>query len=192
MKPRSRPFKKRDNKLRLAFIQNKDYGKDFIGTVPADEEGRWDLYLLFRILLSEWINPRYEKNEETGKYEETVPVSIVEELENRGYDIRTLYFEIEKQNKEEPYEKRANKIGFRWGSVPDTNHKKWMSISEQVAFNIIKKKRVNVLLLDGCDTLEQYNHSVDLIEIPKDDREKYHLSQREFETLKERLGNGEN
>ena len=47
MKPRKRPFR-RDNKLKLAFIKDsREYGNDFIGIVPEDENNRCDLYFLF-------------------------------------------------------------------------------------------------------------------------------------------------
>lgn len=55
----------------------------------------------------------------------------------------------------------------------------------QKALEIIKQKQVCVYLLNGCDTVEQYNNTMDLFEIPKKDRHKYHLTKEEFNLLKE-------
>ena len=82
MKPRKREFK-RDNKLKLAYIKDSlKYGNDIIGIVPKSEKQRADLHLLFYTFFYAKI---YE-----GK-------TLVEELKERGYDIETIYFEIEKK-----------------------------------------------------------------------------------------------
>ena len=52
------------------------------------------------------------------------------------------------------------------------------------ALEIIREKRVCVYLLDGCDNVEQYNNSIDLFEIPKKNKDKYHLTQTEYDLLK--------
>ena len=80
---------KQDNRLRLAFIDNKEFGRDVFGTIPKGEQGRWDLYLLFY----------YFCNEHTfgvNKGER----SLIKELEARGYDPSTIYFEIAKTKDE--------------------------------------------------------------------------------------------
>lgn len=98
MKPRKRKFK-RDNKLKFAYIKNHyDLGSDFIGTIPKGESGRWDIYFLFYFFLNRPIHDK-EYNRETKQWEE--PPTFIKELENRGYDISTIYFEIEKKEVKE-------------------------------------------------------------------------------------------
>lgn len=80
---------KQDNRLRLAFIDNKEYGRDIFGTVPKGEQGRWDLYLLFNYFCGEHVFG-VNKGER----------SLVKELESRGYDPSTIYFEITKTKDE--------------------------------------------------------------------------------------------
>lgn len=94
MKPRKRPFKQ-DNKLKMAYIKDhKEYGNDFIGTVPIGSVTQCDLYLLFNIFLHRPIGPgKWDKE----KKEWVTPPTLIEELEKRGYDISTLYFEIKKK-----------------------------------------------------------------------------------------------
>ena len=83
-KARKRVFKQ-DDRLKLAFIENREYGRDVFGTIPAGERGRWDLYLLFYYFCSK--HPfGVNKGEKT----------LLEQLEERGYDLSTLYFEIRK------------------------------------------------------------------------------------------------
>lgn len=52
---------------------------------------------------------------------------------------------------------------------------------------IIKEKEVCIYLFTGCDNVKQYNNSMDLFEMPKKDRHKYHLTQEQFDLLKEVL-----
>ena len=85
MKPRKREFK-RDNKLKFAYIKDHwEWGNDFIGIVPESEKQRSDLYLLFYTFISLKVHE--------GR-------SLVDELKHRGYDIETIYFEIEKKKEE--------------------------------------------------------------------------------------------
>lgn len=97
MKPRKKVFK-RDNKLKFAYIKNsRKLGNDFFGTIPTNESGRWDLYLLFTHFCSTPIRPK-EWDRENKKWIEYP--SLMQELKNRGYDIETVYFEIEKKKEE--------------------------------------------------------------------------------------------
>lgn len=85
MKPRKRDFKQ-DDKLKFCYIEgHKGYGSDFIGVSPKGERGNWDVYVLFDLFMQTPINK--SKN-------------LMEELEKRGYDIETVYFEIEKKKEE--------------------------------------------------------------------------------------------
>lgn len=52
------------------------------------------------------------------------------------------------------------------------------------ALEIIKQKEVCIYLLNECDTVEQYNNSMDLFDISKKDRHKYHLTKEEYDLLK--------
>ena len=87
---------KRDNKLKLHF--NKKLN-DIEGMLPLSEtQGRWDIYLLFLYFIN--LKPIYN----------TEGLSLIQELENRGYDLKTIKFSIEKaQEKVEPI---ANKISI--------------------------------------------------------------------------------
>lgn len=97
MKPRKRRFKQ-DNKLKLAYIKDhSEFGNDFMGIVPKGEEGRWDLNLLFYQFLKRPIQ-QSEWDRENKCYIEYP--SLIDELEKRGYDKTTLYFEIEKKKEE--------------------------------------------------------------------------------------------
>jgi hypothetical protein len=85
----------RDNKLKLHY--NKEIN-DIEGTLPLSEnEGRWDLYLLFYHFIS--LKGLREKDK-----------SLLNELEERGYDLTTINFSIEKADKD--YKKIANNIGM--------------------------------------------------------------------------------
>ena len=87
---------KRDNKLKLWY--NKKL-KDIQGMLPLSEnEGRWDIYLLFLFFCN--IRP-YD-----------TPNNLLEELEERGYDITTLKFSVAKQEGE--YENCAKRIGMHF------------------------------------------------------------------------------
>lgn len=98
MKPRKRVFK-RDNKLKFAYIKNhSDLGSDFFGTIPTSESRRWDLYLLFNAFCTQ---PHRPKEWDREKKEWIEYPSLMEELKNRGYDIETVYFEIEKKKENE-------------------------------------------------------------------------------------------
>lgn len=86
---------KRDNKLKLHY--NKKI-KDIEGFLPLSEnQGRWDIYLLFYHFISLKGLNGSDKN-------------LLQELEERGYDITTINFSIEKAK--ENYQKIANKIGM--------------------------------------------------------------------------------
>ena len=60
----------------------KEYGNDIYGIVPKGEWQRADLYLLFNTFMHTTV---FE-----GR-------TLIEELEARGYDKETIYFEIEKK-----------------------------------------------------------------------------------------------
>lgn len=108
MKPRKRKFK-RDNKLKLAYVkEHPEFGSDFMGIVPLDEPRRWDLYLLFSHFLYTPIAPKEYDTEKKIFIEHP---SLIQELKNRGYDVETLYFEIEKQG--EPKENDTSLVKFR-------------------------------------------------------------------------------
>lgn len=93
MKPRKRIFKQND-KLKLAYIvDHPEFGSDFIGTTPNGRP-RADLYYLFYSLLR---TPIGEKKWDPEKESFVFPPSFIEELESRGYDPKTIYFEIEKK-----------------------------------------------------------------------------------------------
>lgn len=113
-KPRKKGFGEQDNRLRLAYqemgkysnseevpqeLRGKPFG-DIIGIVPKDEKRRWDLYFLFDFFLRRPIhNDEWDRNKECIiKYP-----CFLEELENRGYDVKTIYFEISKRNKRKKY-----------------------------------------------------------------------------------------
>lgn len=98
MKPRKQKFKQ-DNKLKFCYTKNnKEFGSDFMGIVPKGELGRWDLYLLFLIFLKRPIaNDEWDK--ETKKWIKAP--TFIEELEKRGYDKTTIYFEIEKKKEQQ-------------------------------------------------------------------------------------------
>ena len=82
MKPRKREFK-RDNKLKLAYIKDSPkWDNDIIGIVPKSKNQNADLYLLFYVFLNLEV------------YEDR---TLIEELKRRGYDIETIYFEIEEK-----------------------------------------------------------------------------------------------
>lgn len=97
MKARKRAFKQ-DNKLKFAYIKDsREFGNDFYGIIPKGEEGRWDLYLLFLHFLKTPIErDKWDKE----KKEWIKAPTFIEELEKRGYDKTTIYFEIEKKVKE--------------------------------------------------------------------------------------------
>jgi len=97
MKPRKRGFKP-SNKMKFAYIENNpDLGNDFFGIVPENSKGRWDLFLLFDLFLNRPIRNREWDKE---KKEWIDYPTFIEELEKRGYDPKTIYFEIEKKNEE--------------------------------------------------------------------------------------------
>ena len=111
--PRKEGFKQ-DNRLRLAYqemgrysfnketpqeLRGKPYG-DIIGIVPIDEERRWDLYLLFNMLLN---RPIHEHTWDKDKNCFIEYPCLLQELENRGYDVKTIYFEISKKDKRKKY-----------------------------------------------------------------------------------------
>lgn len=77
---------KQDNRLKLHF--NKKLN-DIEGCVPLGSTGRWDINLLFYHFLTRKIEPENH--------------SLIDELQNRGYDIRTLKFEIAKQEENSDY-----------------------------------------------------------------------------------------
>lgn len=85
----------RDNKLKLYFNKEKN---DIEGMLPLSEtEGRWDIYLLFFHFLS--LKP----------VNDTEGLTLVQELEKRGYDLRTINFSIEKaQGQIEPIANRLS------------------------------------------------------------------------------------
>ena len=88
MKPRKRKFK-RDDKLKLAYIKgNRDAGNDIIGSIPMSEASKADLHFLFNVFAIQRIHFC------DGR-------TFVQELERRGYDIETIYFEIEKKKEKE-------------------------------------------------------------------------------------------
>lgn len=72
---------------------------------------------------------------------------------------------------------------------------KWVRVTSGIdiiesaleVLEIIKKKEVCIYLLNGSDTVKQYNNSIDLFDISKKNRYKYHLSQKEFVLLKKVL-----
>lgn len=77
---------KQDNRLKLHF--NKKIN-DIEGCVPLGSEGRWDINLLFYHFLNRKIEPENH--------------SLFDELQKRGYDIKTVKFEISKQEKNGDY-----------------------------------------------------------------------------------------
>jgi len=92
---------KRDNKLKLHY--NKKIN-DIEGMLPLSEtRGRWDVYLLFYHFIS-------RKASDNNK-------NLIEELEERGYDLTSLKFSIEKAT--DGYTPVAHKIGMHF--KPDFN-----------------------------------------------------------------------
>jgi len=92
---------KRDNKLKLHF--NKKIN-DIEGMLPLSETGgRWDIYLLFYHFIS-------QKASDNNK-------NLIEELEERGYDLTSLKFSVEKAT--DGYTPVAHKIGMHF--KPDFN-----------------------------------------------------------------------
>ena len=77
---------KQDNRLKLHF--NKKIN-DIEGCVPLGSTGRWDINLLFYHFLNRKIEPENH--------------SLIDELQKRGYDIRTIKFEIAKQEENSDY-----------------------------------------------------------------------------------------
>lgn len=139
--------------------------------------------------LPEKFNELSEIIDQTGKSDVT-PVQAYWKLDHTiCMNEKNLKFNID--NKDDP-ELYVNGEGY---DPIDTDCK---SMNEAIncletieaalkALEIIKKKEVCVYLLDGCDNVEQYNNSMDLFEIPKKDRYKYHLTQEEYGLLKEAL-----
>ena len=72
----------RDEKLRLYYENN-----DIHGMLPISEERKWDVFLLFYV----FTQAKLKNNN----------CSLVKELMNRGYDIRTINFSIEKLKEDE-------------------------------------------------------------------------------------------
>ncbi len=77
---------KQDNRLKLHFNKNLN---DIEGCVPLGSTGRWDINLLFYHFLNRKIEPENH--------------SLFDELQKRGYDIRTVKFEIAKQTENSDY-----------------------------------------------------------------------------------------
>ena len=183
MKPRKKDFKQ-DNKLKLAYkdmgfysnhpgngkLAGKPMG-DFIGIVPLDEEGRWDLYLLFSLFLSQPIHPsEFRYNEVTKKTERIDYPPLIEELEKRGYDPKTIYFEIEKQGLNYTHDGIMS-YGYSCGDIKTTlfeEFEKFLGLFNFIRLKVQSKKRP----------------------IYKDLKNEYHLvfSEKEFAYLKEKLG----
>lgn len=77
-------FRKTD-KLRLAYIKgSKTFEDQLVGSTPQ-KHGKSDLAFLFHVFA---IEPMRD-----GR-------TFVEELKERGYDIETIYFEIERKQDE--------------------------------------------------------------------------------------------
>lgn len=206
--PRKKGFKQ-DNRLRLAYqemgrylknkevpqeLRGKPYG-DIIGIIPEDEERRWDLYLLFNMLLN---RPIKDDEFDRDKKEWVKYPCLLQELENRGYDVKTIYFEIAKRNKKRKYIPYKNYLryneNFNFDSKTDQKKLK--------ALEIIKKKEVDIHFLLTClntpiidlklqtisieKQLEMYNSSVinHSTFVPDTSR---CLNKEEFELLKEVL-----
>lgn len=74
------------NKLKLQFNKKTN---DLTCSLPSTEERKWDANYLFMKFL--YAN------------KDKLETSFIEELQKRGYDIRTLKFEIEKQSKDDNY-----------------------------------------------------------------------------------------
>lgn len=79
------------NKLKIRYDKRK---KDIVGQTTFYATDKTDIYLMFYHLL--YLKEREEKN------------CLIEELQDRGYDIRTLNFSIEKQSKEDNF--KFNKV----------------------------------------------------------------------------------
>ena len=185
MKPRKRDFE-RDNKLKLAYkdmgfySNNPGNGKlagkpmgDFIGVVPLDEEGRWDLNLLFSLFLSKPIHSSdYRYNEVTKKIEKIDYPPLIEELEKRGYDPKTIYFEIEKQGPNYTHDGIPDH-NYSCGDIRTTLFEEFERFLD--VFNIIRRKIIS------------RKKSLNFYEDCKDD---YHLvfNEKEFAYLEGKLG----
>lgn len=68
---------------KLEFMYDSEVN-DFIGNLPEDREGNWDVYLLFAFFLG--YRPR-----QTNK-------NLISELDERGYDLSTISFSISQKN----------------------------------------------------------------------------------------------
>lgn len=190
MKPRKRRFIKRDNRLRLAYqemgvyedgeytpkeLVGKTYG-DIIGIIPTDEEGRWDIYLLFNMFVSRPIADSKWDNKLKKMIEYP---SLIKELENRGYDPRTIYFEIEKRNPKKEYRPIADKFGIG-GLRNPINDSKLRDYKRLKALDIIKKKDIDLIKLKYHASYEEYEIAY-ILDHPRGN----HITKQEFDLLKE-------
>lgn len=68
---------------KLEFMYDSEVN-DFIGNLPEDRQGNWDVYLLFTFFLG-------YRTRQTNK-------NLISELDERGYDLSTISFSISQKN----------------------------------------------------------------------------------------------
>lgn len=190
MKPRKKAFGKRDNRLRLAYqemginsnrdeipeeLRGKPYG-DIIGCVPADEKGNWDIKLLFHIFFT---RPIRDHSWDSGKKDFIEYPTLIKELENRGYDPRTIYFEIEKRDTQKEYICIAD--NFEWVHLERINDSK-LRDKKLKALEIIVRKEVDIFSIRYTASFERYNYRMSKTGFVYAHRL---LTQEEYDLLKE-------
>lgn len=118
---------KRDNKLKLHYNKKSN---DIEGFLPLSEnQGRWDLYLLFYHFISLKGLHEGDKN-------------LLDELEARGYDLTTINFSIEKAK--EGYQK----ISKRFGMHLTANFKDWLLKLKSIDFKLITISKEEIIFED--------------------------------------------